>query len=45
MSWRDRIVFLVPIPETLVLMVLGVLALAAPFLIPLLLLVLLGLTV
>ena|SRR5215469_4375408 len=42
MNWRDRIVFLVPIPEMLVLMVLGALALASPILIPLLLLFLVG---
>ena len=42
MSWRDRIFFLVPIPGMLLLMVFGALVLAAPLLIPLLLLFLLG---
>ncbi len=42
MSWRDHIVFVVPVSETVLLMVLGALILASPFLIPLLLLVLLG---
>jgi hypothetical protein len=42
MSWRDPIVFAIPVPETVPLMVLGFLILASPLLIPLLLLVLLG---
>ena len=42
MSWRDRIFFAIPVPETVSLMVLGFLILASPILLPLLLLFMLG---